>query len=89
MVFVQHTLTQRYLQSFAEWSPELNDAWVFASMKEAVSFCELWRLNDVQIVVAEEHEVHEVPLPMRRLAFPINRLKIVPVVLPRSDSRPN
>jgi hypothetical protein len=89
MVFVQHTLTQLYLQSFADWSAELNDAWVFANMKEAVDFCELWRLKDVQVVVAEELDVHQFPLPVRSLAFPIERLRIIPVVLPRTDSRPN
>ena len=88
MVFVQHTLTQLYLQSFADWSTELNDAWDFASMKEAVDFCELRKLTDVQIIVAQEQDVHEFPVPVR-VAFPIDRLKIVPVVLPRTDSRPN
>jgi hypothetical protein len=89
MVVIQHTLTQLYLQSFADWSGELNDAWAFHSMSEAVGFCELWGLKDVQIIVAEGQDVFELPLPERNRAIPVHLVKVVPVVLPRTDSRPN
>ncbi len=89
MVVIQHALTQLYLQSFADWSGELNDAWVFHSVSEAVSFCELWRLKDVQIIVAEGPDVFEVPLPVRREGVPLYLVKVIPVVLPRTDSCPN
>jgi hypothetical protein len=89
MVVIQHTLTQLYLQSFADWSGELNDAWAFHSMSEAVGFCELWGLKDVQIIVAEGQDVHEFSLPERNRNVPVHLVKAVPVVLPRTDSRPN
>ena len=89
MVVVQHMLTQHYLQSFADWSAELNDAWMFHSMSEAVSFCELMGLKDVQVVVAEERNVYELPVPARSHALPAQFAKVIPVVLPRADSRPN
>ena len=89
MVVIQHTLTQLYLQSFADWSGELNDAWAFHNMSEAVSFCELRGLKDVQIIVAEGQDVFEVPLPERNRAMPMHLVKVVPVVLPSTDSRLN
>ena len=89
MVVIQHTLTQFYLQSFADWTAELNDAWVFHSATEALGFCELWRLRDVQIIVAEGQDVHELALPERSRSFPPHLVKVIPVVLPRTDSRPN
>jgi hypothetical protein len=89
MVVIQHTLTQLYLQSFADWSAEWNDAWAFHDMSEAVGFCELWGLKDVQIIVAEGQDVHELALPVRRPGIPLHLVKVVPVVLPRTDSRPN
>ena len=89
MIVIQHTLTQLYLQSFADWSGELNDAWAFHNMSEAVSFCELWGLKDVQIIVAEGSDVFELPLPERNRSIPVHLVKAVPVVLPRTDSRSN
>jgi hypothetical protein len=89
MVFVQHTLTRLYLRSFAEWTAELNDAWVFASTSEAISFCEMCSLTDVQIIVPSESDVQRFPLPERSTAFMLSRGKEVPVILPRTDSRPN
>ena len=62
MVVIQHALTRRYLQSFAEWSAELDEAWEFASAAEAVQYCEWRGLTDVQIVVAGADEVHHLPL---------------------------
>jgi hypothetical protein len=88
MVVVQHTLTQLYLQSFAEWSAEWNDAWVFESTAEAIRFCEMSGLTDVQIVVSSESDVQRFALPVRSTAFLLARGE-VPVVLPRTDSRPN
>jgi hypothetical protein len=89
MIVIQHTLTQFYLQSFADWSAELNDAWAFHSVSEAVGFCELWGLKDAQIIVAEGHEVVEIPLPERDRTIPVHLVNAIPVVLPRTDSRPN
>ena len=89
MVLIQHTLTRRYLQSFAEWSLDLRDAWVFASTAEAVNFCEWWGLGDIQIVVAGEDQVDQFPISACRPVLPLQRERLMPIVLPRMDSRPN
>jgi hypothetical protein len=86
MVFVQHVLTQLYLRSFAEWTRELNEAWVFETTDEAVRFCEMSGLTDVQIIVPSPSDVQCLPLPPRHLSIPAAQ---IPVILPRTDSRPN
>ena len=89
MVLVQHALTRRYLQSYAEWSSDLREAWVFASTAEAVNFCEWSGLGDIQIVVAGDDHVDQFPVSARHHPFPLLRERTVPIVLPRTDSRPN
>lgn len=87
VVFIQHTLTRQYLQGYAEWSLDWDEAWPFAGVAEALKFCDLWRLEDVQIIVPTDQDVHrfsvtggarEVPAP-----------NTVPVILPLVDLRPN
>ncbi len=88
MVFVQHILTQQYLQSFSEWNPDLTQAWDFESPAEAIRYCEMSGLADVQIIVPSDSDVQRFALPARHPAF-LTASRQVPVVLPRSDSKPN
>lgn len=88
MVFVQHTLTQLYLQSFAEWTAELHEAWMFDSAAEAIRYCEMTGLTDVQVIVPSATDVQRITLPARDTAFMVPRSD-VPIVLPRIDLRPN
>jgi len=89
MVLVQHILTRRYLQGLASWTAELDEAWAFADVAEAMSFCRMGRLKDVEILAVTRHDVRRIQMPDRGAGAVCPPPAGIPVVLPRTDMRPD
>ena len=89
MVLVQHILTRCYLQGLASWTAELDEAWAFADVAEAMSFCRMGGVNDVEILAVTSHDVRRIQMPDRGAGALCPLPGGIPIVLPRTDMRPD
>jgi hypothetical protein len=84
MVLIQHSITQLYLQSYADWTAEAEAAWKFESDAEAARFCQMSGLKDVHLLIPTDADVLRRDVPTN-VSFHYRGSSQVPVILPSSE----
>ena len=62
-IFLQQTKTGLYLKDVDLWTSDRSEAMEFVSSTRALEFCEMNKLDAVQVVLRFEEERYEIVLP--------------------------